>query len=78
MPMNGVQDHVKINLNQNLWGLVVGFAALGASEHFNLETLYYLSCVVSGIMLLSIAFTTLAYTIDYWKNKFRNRQGAAK
>jgi len=76
--MNGVQDSVKINLNQNLWGLVVGFGALGASEHFNLETLYYFSCAVSGIMLTSIAFTTFAYTVDYWKNKFRNRQGGMK
>lgn len=76
--MNGVQDNVKINLNQNLWGLVVGFGALGASEHFNLETLYYFSCAVSGVMLTSIAFTTFAYTVDYWKNKFRTRQGGTK
>ncbi len=59
--MNGVQDHIKVNLNQNLWDLVVGFGALGTSEHFNLETLYYFSCAVSVIMLTSIEFTTLAY-----------------
>lgn len=76
--MNGVQDHVKINLNQNLWGLVVGFGALGASEHFNLETLYYFSCAVSGIMLMSIAFTMFAYTVDYCKTKLSTRQGGSK
>ncbi len=76
--MNRVQDSVKINLNQNLWGLVVGFGALGASKHFNLETLYYFSCTLSGGMLMSIAFTMFAYTGDYRKNKFCSRQGGTK
>lgn len=76
--MNGVQDNIKINFNQNLWGLVAGFGALGASEYLNLQALYCFSFAVSGIMLISIAFTTFAYTIDYCKNKFRNQQGGEK
>lgn len=62
-------EQFKINLNQNLWGLVVGFIALGAAEHYNLCTLFWFATIVSVIMLISIAVTTLAYTIKYWKNK---------
>ena len=60
-------DQLKINLNQNLWGLVVGFITLGASEHYNLHTLYWFAVTVSVVMALSISITTLAYTKNYWK-----------
>lgn len=62
-------EQFKINLNQNLWGLVVGFIALGAAEHYSLCTLFWFATIVSVIMLISIAVTTLAYTVKYWKNK---------
>lgn len=32
--MKNPVDDVKMKLNQNLWGLIVSFAALGASEYF--------------------------------------------
>ncbi|MDD5759348.1 MAG: hypothetical protein PHI06_09715 [Desulfobulbaceae bacterium] len=67
--MGNGTEQFKINLNQNLWGLLVGFAALGGAEHYKLNTLYCLSGVVSLIMVISIAVTTLAYTINYWKDK---------
>jgi len=67
--MTSPQDQVKINLNQNLWGLVVGLSAMGAAEHYNLCTLFWFSVVVSAIMVASLAVTTLAYTSNYWKNK---------
>ena len=60
-----VDDQFKINLKQNLWGLVVAFGALGAAEHFKLCTLFWFSAVVSAIMVLSVAVTTLAYTKNY-------------
>lgn len=69
--MSSLQDQIKINFNQNLWGLVVGFGALGAAEHYNLRALFWFSAIVSGIMVLSIAVTTLAYTINYWKQKLK-------
>ena len=59
----------KINLNQNLWGLLLSLAALGFAEHYHLQTLYGFSVVVSIVMTASIAATTLAYTCTYWKNK---------
>lgn len=67
--MSGPQDQFRINLNQNLWGLIVGFGAMGAAEYFDLSTLFWFSVVVSSIMLVSLAVTTFAYTITYWKNK---------
>ena len=63
------QDPFKINLNQNLWGLVVGLGAMGAAEHYNLCTLFWFSVVVSVIMVASLAVTTLAYTMNYWKKR---------
>jgi hypothetical protein len=62
-------EQFKINLNQNLWGLVVAFAALGVSEHYRLSTLFWFALAVSIVMVLSVAATTLAYTINYWKQK---------
>ncbi len=67
--MSGPEEQFKINLNQNLWGLLVGLVALGVSEYYNLCTLFWLSVVVSVIMVASVAVTTLAYTMNYWKNK---------
>jgi len=67
--MSNAAEPFKINLNQNLWGLVVGLVGLGIAEHFSLCTLFLFAVVVSGIMVASVAFTTVAYTINYWKNK---------
>lgn len=67
--MAGPEEQFKINLNQNLWGLVVAFGALGAAEHYRLCTLFWFSAVVSIIMVLSVAVTTVAYTTNYWKQK---------
>jgi hypothetical protein len=67
--MSGPQDSFKINLNQNLWGLVVGLVALGAAEYFHLSSLFWFALVLSVIMTVSVAATTLAYTINYWTEK---------
>lgn len=67
--MSAVPEQFRINLNQNLWGLLVGLGALGAAEYLSLCTLFWFAVVVSAIMVLSVAVTTLAYTINYWKNK---------
>lgn len=62
-------EQFKINLNQNLWGLVVAFGALGASEQYRLCTLFWFAVAASMVMVLSVAVTTLAYTLNYWKQK---------
>lgn len=67
--MAEIAENFRINLNQNLWGLVTGLTALGVAEKYTLCALFWFSVVVSAIMVLSVAFTTLAYTINYWKQK---------
>ena len=63
------EDKFKINLNQNLWVLVVGFLSLGLSEYYDLEKLRILSLVLSIFTLVSIVVTLFFYTIRYCKNK---------
>ena len=62
-------DAFKINLNQNLWGLVVGFTSLGLAEYYELCVLFWLAGALSIIMLISVMLTTLSYTRNYIKNK---------
>jgi len=62
-------ESFKINLNQNLWGLVVSFISLGAAEYFKLCTLFWFSLVVAVVMTLSIGVATYAYTVTYWKKR---------
>ena len=66
-----IPDQFKIHLNQNLWGLVIAFAALGAAEHWCLKWLFCLSAITSIGMTASVLVTTLAFTIDYWKKKLK-------
>lgn len=58
--MTDAQDQCKVNLNQNLWDVVVGLIAMGAGERYRLYTLYWFSAVVSVIMLLSLGVATFA------------------
>ncbi len=64
-----VEDQFKINLNQNLWGLVVAFGALGVAEHWCLKWLFRLSLCVGIIMSVSVFFTMLFYTLNYCRQK---------
>lgn len=68
--MDASADRLKINLNQNVWGLVVALAALGVGEYFKLSVLFIFGVVIALIMVISVAFTTYAYTVNYWRNKF--------
>lgn len=64
------QDQFRINLNQNLWGLVVGLLALGVSEYYKLSTLHCFSVAITSVMTVSIFVTTYAYTVNCWKSKY--------
>ena len=64
-------DQFKINLNQNLWGLVVGLGTLGAAEYFHLCVLFWFGLFLSTLMMLSVVITTIPYTINYWKAKMK-------
>lgn len=69
--MSGIAKQFKIKLRQNMWGLLLSFAALGASEYYHLCTLYWFSLVTSVIYTLSVAVTTLTYTIKVYKQETR-------
>ncbi len=67
--MTDVADKFKINLNQNLWGLIISFGFLGVAEYYKLCVLFWLSLIPSIAMIFSVCFTTYAYTSNYIKNK---------
>ena len=67
--MANIEDNFKINLNQNLWGLVISFGALGLSEYYLLNVLFWFSLIASSVFVISICFTTWAYTVNYISNK---------
>lgn len=67
--MENPADKININLNQNLWGLLVGFGFLGVSEYYNLCVSLIFATILSVIMLISICFTTFAYTVNYMNKK---------
>jgi hypothetical protein len=64
-------EKFRINLNQNLWGLIVALTGLGLGEYYSLCTLFIISLIVSIGASISFLFTLVAYTINYWKNKMR-------
>ncbi len=49
-----VEDKLDIKLNQNIWGLVVSYAALGAAEHWSLPGLRCLSIFIAGVFSISV------------------------
>jgi hypothetical protein len=67
--VNVPTEPFKINLNQNLWGLIVSFTALGLADYYNLSTLFWFALVISIVMTLSVAITVSVYTYKYCKNK---------
>lgn len=64
-------DNFKINLNQNIWGLLLSLLTLGTSEYYKLVSLYYFGLILSIITSLSFVITLVAYTINYCKNKMK-------
>lgn len=64
-----IEENFKINLNQNIWGLIVSLLALGISEYYDLHTLYWYGLILSGISTISFGTTLVVYTINYCKKK---------
>jgi len=65
-------ENFKINLNQNLWVLVVSFGFLGAAEYYNLSVLFWFSVIPAVAMVVSVCFTTYSYTKNYVSKKSGN------
>jgi hypothetical protein len=58
-----------INLNQNLWALLISLSSLGVAEYFQLQKLEQIAYILTIMTGLSCIFTLIAYTINYWKRK---------
>jgi len=62
-------SNFKINLNQNLWVLIVSFLALGASEYWKLGQLQTPALVMAWVSAASVIVTLVVYTARYVLNK---------
>ena len=62
-----LQDQLRVNLNQNLWALIVAYGALGAAEHWCLKYLLWpslaASWILTGMVLVSFGFYTYHYCV---------------
>lgn len=67
--MKEVSESFKINLNQNLWVLVVAFLGLGIAEYFELPKLLKVSYFLAIASIISVLFTLLFYTLNYCRSK---------
>jgi len=68
--MDKLIDKFKVNLNQNIWILIISLLGLGFSEYFNLQKLMTISFLLTIISFISVFFTLIFYTTNYCKNKF--------
>jgi len=64
------EDKLNINLNQNLWGLVVAFGGLAAAEYWQLVWLKYLTALVAAGTTLSLLVCLGFYTWHYCIRKY--------
>lgn len=60
-----LQDKLDIKLNQNIWGLVVSYSALGAAEYWCLPRLRWFSIVIAGVFSISVVVCLVFYTYTY-------------
>ena len=58
-------DNIHIQLNQNLWALIISYTALGLSEYYKLKILWILSGVLSLFMTIYVLFAFFWYTFKY-------------
>ena len=64
-------DKFKINLNQNLWGLIICYSAVGLSQRYGFHELWWLAFVVSCAMSLSVLICLVFYSISYCSHKWK-------
>jgi len=64
----------EINLNQNLWALLISLTALGTGEFYCLYNLKHFGFILSTLTGISYVFTLIAYTINYWNQKVNNKR----
>lgn len=69
--LSSVKSKQTPNLNQNVWILVIALLAIGIAEYFKLKVLLILGIILSAIAYVSILYTTIAYSINYWNKKLK-------
>jgi hypothetical protein len=69
MSVDKILDTFKINLNQNLWAVIITLSALGVSEYFGLSHLFCISYILAIVSALSFIITIAFYTWKYCSNK---------
>ena len=67
--MNIPVDNLKINPNQNLLGMLASLGFLGVAEYYDLCVLFWFSIIPAFAMVISVCFTTWAYTSNYMHKK---------
>lgn len=62
-------ENFRINLNQNIWGLMISIVTLAAGEYYCLNTLFWVGVILTSVTGLSYVITLIPYTVNYWRNK---------
>jgi len=65
-----VIDKAEVKLNQNLWALVVAYAALGAAEYWELNRLRWLALITAALLSILVLASMVFYTINYCVGKW--------
>lgn len=60
----------RINLNQNIWALIVALGSLGTAEYLDLRALFWISLLLAAVVSLSVAVTVFSYTVAYVRKKW--------
>jgi hypothetical protein len=60
-----VEDQFKINLNQNLWALVIAYGALGVANRWGLKYLLCPSLVAAWTLTIMVIVSFGYYTWNY-------------
>jgi hypothetical protein len=65
-----LEDKINVNLNQNLWGLLVSYLALGAADHYHLSWWFlWLARALATLMTISVLAGFAFYTVHYCARK---------
>lgn len=70
-----LEDKLDVNLNQNLWALVLAYAFLGAAEYWDLNWLRCLSLIMAVPLSIFVLVSMLFYTIHYCVRKCIKTRG---
>lgn len=67
--MSEILEKVNINLNQNIWALIVCLTALGVSEYYALLKLMLIAWLLSWLCAGILCCCLIFYTVNYCTHK---------